>query len=337
MADRFEKYKVSESPVDRFEQYKIKTQEPESLGTSAGLAFPRLYEDATKGLYKAAKSIPGYLEKAKTEIPGILNPFGEIAQNPFHAAAQGLAGIAEGAHGVLNIPSELANYASNRLNLLSPEISKKVPRLPDISEELNQVFGQPKYPGEAAIRGIGRNILPISGAIKALSAIPHLTERGATKKLKNARQLSDERNIGKLNIDPDLVKDARQFLPKTSPHRKNLKTAGKGDYDALFRLQSDLGKHSADYAKSLFSAAERQHGRAGLASRNRLLDAIHENLQSKGHHDISDLLRRGQNDYRRYAKFKPYRNALAIGALSLAIPNNPISKILTKFLFHNNR
>ncbi len=347
MADEFEQYRVSkqskqlQQPVDEFEQYKVQTKkQPESFGTSASLAIPRLYEDATKNLYKAVQAIPSYWEKAKTEVPGLPNL---IEEHPIHAAGQGLAGLGEAVNFISQLPLNTAKYlGSERLNLLPGSVQNAIQKLtlPDASQAINQLFGEPKYPGEAAVRGVGRNILPIAGATKAISAMPHLTARGATQKLKEARKMSDERNIGKINVDPQLVNDARQFLPKTSPHRTNLKTAGKGDYDALFRLQSDLGKHASDYAKSLFSAAERQHGRAGLQTRGQLLDAMHENLQSQGHHDISNLLKAGQNDYRKYMKFKPWRNALALGGLGaagLSIPDNPIAKTLKSILFQNNQ
>lgn len=343
MADEFEQYKVSKQPTDDFEQYKVQNKnKSERFGTSLGLAGPRIYEDVSKGLYKAAQSIPSYWEKAKTEVPGILNPYGQVAQHPFHAAGQGLAGLNEAINSVAQFPLNVSKYGSERLNLLPKGVTNAIQSITpeDTTEAINQLFGKPKYPGEAAIRGVGRNIVPITGVTKAASGMPHLTQRGATKKLKNARQMAEEREIGKLNVDQQLINDARQFLPKTSPNRKNIKDASKGDYNALFRLQSDLGKQSSDYAKSLFSAAERQHGRAGLETRNKLLDAIHENLQSQGHHDISNLLRRGQNDYRRYAKFKPYRNALALGGLAgagLSIPNNPLAKILKGILFPNSQ
>lgn len=340
MADRFEKYKVSEQPVNRFEQYKVQAEEPESFGTSLGYAIPRIATDIGKGAYNAVQSIPQNYESAKKTITDSFN-----VKNPNRAneLKQLTAGLAEHGHNVFNLPHDLINYATNRLNLIPQNINKKVQmgRMPSDTQELiNQFSGQPQGAGEEALRWTGKHATGLSGAAKLIRAAPHLTQRGASRKLTKAQRLAKEREIGKLDVDPELINDARQFVPNTLPNRNALDAARTGDYHDLFRLQSDVGKNASDYARSIFSAAERQHGKAGLGTRNRLLDAIHENLQSQGHHDISNLLRGGQKDYSRYMKFKPYRNALAGGTLlgaGLSIHNNPLARILKGILFPNNQ
>ena len=153
----------------------------------------------------------------------------------------------------------------------------------------------------------------------------------------NPMNISELLNRKQVNISPEIIDDLAQFLPKTTPYRKAIEAAKKGDYKDLFNLQSDVGKHAADYAKSLFSAADRAHGREGLAARQRLLDAIHEDLQAKGHHDISKLLKKGQDEYRRYSKFKPYRNALGLAAAAYAVPKNALTNLVQKVIHLNNQ
>jgi hypothetical protein len=315
---------------------------PESLGKSALLAIPRLAVDAGDTLYKGAKAIPGYYEKAKTEVPALARKFIDRDFSP-HNIAQGLAGVNEGINALGQFPRAVAGYGENRLNLLPKGSEEAVKKwwAPDTSKAINEIFGEPKDPGETAIRGLGRNIVPLASAAKLARIMPHLTKYGATRALNSARKLAEKRDIGKINIDPTLIKDARQFLPTTSPNRKVLKEAKGGDYNSLFRLQSDIGQNSADYAKSKFSAAERSHGKAGLQTRNALLNAIHDELKSQGHNDISELLRKGQNDYRKYMKFKPWRNALGATALAgtgitgIAMTDNPIIRILKNVLSKN--
>ncbi len=310
-------------------------QQSESLGASASYAPFRIAEDVGKKLYGAVQAIPGYYEKAKTEVPGWPNL---LEEHPIHAAGQGLAGLNEAINFLAQLPLDAAKYlGSGRLNLLPESVQNAIQKITpqDTTQAINQLFGEPKYPGEAALRGIGRNILPIAGTARGLSAMPHLTQHGATRKLNRAQRLAEERNIGQMNVNPQLVQDARQFLPNTLPYRNNLTTAGTGDYNSLFRLQSDLGQHASDYAKSLFSAAERQHGRAGLEARARLLDEMHGNLQTQGHHDISNLLREGQNDYRRYIRFRPIRNSLIGAGAASALPWKSMTKTLTEFLLRN--
>jgi hypothetical protein len=169
-------------------------------------------------------------------------------------------------------------------------------------------------------------------ALRGMKLLPHLTRKGASKSLVKAKDLAKGRNIGTLNVNPDLIEDAAQFLPKTSAYKNMLEGAGYGDYNELFKLQSDLGKHSSDYARSLFSAAERSHGRAGMATRNKLLSDMHKGLQDLGHEDISKLLKKGQDEYRRYAKFKPYRNALGVAAGAYMMPKNALIDLVKRLV-----
>jgi len=115
-----------------------------------------------------------------------------------------------------------------------------------------------------------------------------------------------------------------ELISKPKPKAK------PNNYQTLFDLQSDAGKHAADYNRSLFSAAERAHGRAGLTARNALLEDIHKALQSQGHHDISALLKKGQDEYRRYMKFKPYRNALMATGAAYMLPKNVLIDLAKK-------
>jgi hypothetical protein len=273
------------------------------------------------------------------------------------------AGLANLGHSELNIPHDIAQAAEdfgqnfgNSLNKSFPlpeNFQQKLEQLPQkeqfkLSEHIPYqqdydfakmlgLQGEPTFADTLVQKGVEHSPEILASANALRSILPHLTKRGATNTLKQARQLASERNIGAFNVDPELIEDARQFIPKTLPYRNALDAAHYGDYDSLFRLQSDVGKHASDYSRSLFSAAERAHGREGLAARKRLLDAIHENLQSQGHQDISDLLKQGQNEYRKYMGFKPYRNALGVAAASLAIPKNPMTNLLKKLWLQSSQ
>lgn len=311
----------------------------ETYWESVKNAPSRIGSDIGNSILKGFNAIPGYFETAKTEIPALLNPNSELRNHPFHVLGQGLAGVNEAINSIAQFPLNIAKYGSDRLHLTPKMLTNALELITpeDTSQSINRLFGKPEYPGEALLRGAARNTLPIGGIVKTLESMPHLTKRGASKALKKAQKLAEEREIGTLNVDPALIDDAGQFLPKTSPYRNALEASKYGDYNNLFKLQSDLGKISGDYAKSLFSAAERSHGRAGLEVRNSLLNEIHKNLKSQGHEDISNLLKKGQIDYRRYMAFRPYRNALAIAALGTAIPYNPITKTVKKVLSHNSQ
>lgn len=155
-----------------------------------------------------------------------------------------------------------------------------------------------------------------------------LTQKMASRSLREAKGLAENREIGSLDVPDELIQDLKQFLPETTPYKKLLERAMNKDYQSLFDLQSDVGKHSRDYIKSLFSAAERAHGREGAAARNRLLDAMREHLSSTGNLDIAELMKHGQNRYRQYMKLRPYRNA----ALAAPLAGTPAYKHIKKYL-----
>ena len=69
-----------------------------------------------------------------------------------------------------------------------------------------------------------------------------------------------------------------------------------------------------------------------MATRNKLLSDMHKELQSLGHEDISALLKKGQDEYRRYAKFKPYRNALGVAAGAYMMPKNALIDLVKKLV-----
>ena len=83
-------------------------------------------------------------------------------------------------------------------------------------------------------------------------------------------------------------------------------------------------------SKDWFSKANRAHGRAGLQVRGNILNEMKNSLRKEGHGDIADLLTKGQNEYRRYMKFKPYRNAIGVAAGAAMLPRNALIELVKK-------
>lgn len=304
----------------------------ESLGQAAKYAIPRIGEDILNSAYQGAQHIPEYWEKAKSEVPAYFNPMNFLG-HPIERGKQTLAGLLEAGQGINHLPRTLAQYAANRLHLISPETANKVPQAPDLDQATEQYIGNPQHPGEALARGLGRHIDLLAGGNALNELIPHLTKRGATRTLNKAQKLAAEREIGTLNVNPQLIEDAKQFFPNLlQRHHEDLLAAHKGDYNSLFRLQSELGQLAGQQKKSWFSPTERIKGRAGLEARDNLLNDIHKNLQSLGHKDISDLLRQGQKEFRRYSKFKKYRNALGVAGAAYVAPKNALTDLARKLI-----
>lgn len=138
----------------------------ESLGMAALKAIPRVGEDLYRGGMSFLKSAPGYFEKAKTEVPALFDPQSSLRMNPFHADMQGLAGGLEAINQIRQLPKGIANYLSNRLNLLPQSASQFVSNISpkDESQRIQEFFGDPKYRGEALLRGAARNAFNIMGA-----------------------------------------------------------------------------------------------------------------------------------------------------------------------------
>ena len=265
------------------------------------------------------------------------------------------AGLAYVGHRTLNAPHDITQGIEGGINRLGKYLSK------DLSPQEMAAFGNPKFnsnlsghiptqqdynfaqmlgqkgPGTFADRAIqtGIEYAPdVLTGINAFRSVPFLTRQAATRRLNFARGMGADRNMGTLNINPQLIEDTRQFLPNTTPYRDAIENAHYGDYNQLFNLQSTVGQQSAPLARmrNFLNPAMRAHGREGLRTQNRLLDAMYEDLGAQGHHDIADMIRQGRTDFRSYSKVKPYRNALALAAAAYAVPRNAWTSLGDKLM-----
>jgi hypothetical protein len=169
-------------------------------------------------------------------------------------------------------------------------------------------------------------------ALRSLGLLPHLTQKGASKSLRKAREIGKQKNIAPLEVNPDLIEDTKQFFPNTTPYRNLVEEAGYGDYGRLFDLQSDLGKHAGSLSKDWFSKANRAHGKAGLQVRGNILNEMKQSLKQQGHGEIADLITKGQDEYRKYKKFKPYRNAIGVAGAAYMMPKNALIDLAQKLI-----
>ncbi len=221
-------------------------------------------------------------------------------------------------------------------------LANKIPHQQDynFAQMLGQK-GEPTWADTAIQKGAEYAPELLMGANALRNVIPHLTRRGASRQLNLARQLGIDSNMGNLNVNPNLIEDMRQYQPaNTLPFRNQMDAAHTGDYQSLFDLQSEVGREAAARARTLFSPAQRSHGRAGLRAREDLIEDMHRDLQERGRHDVSNALRQGQEDYRRYARFRPYRNyiggAAATAAAAYALPKNALINLIKKLILHRN-
>jgi hypothetical protein len=264
-----------------------------------------------------------------------------------------LIGLAHAGRNLHNLPHDLLQGFENATSglgrafeqLPGPKFPQRNPvssYLPYDTSNYANVFGQKGEPTPVDYliqKGTeyAPDVLGGINALRSMKMLPYLTKYGASKKLRAAHELATERNMGALNVNPELIEDTRQFLPNDLYHRNLLEKAKSGDYQALFDLQSVVGKASrarSGKAASLFSPESAIKGRAGFKSQNALLNDMHEDIKGKGHFDISDLMREGRNDFRIYSKFKPYRNALGVAAAAYMLPKNALIDLAKKLFSH---
>jgi hypothetical protein len=317
----------SNGKISNFGDWELVTEqnEPlnkgESFGKSAALAIPRIGEDIFKSLYHGIQNIPNYYEAAKTEYPGF---YSTLYQHPQHALQQGAAGLAELGHGLLNLPHGLAEYGANRLNLLPQSVPENIPYQKDISSQLNQAFDSPKYPGEALIRGMGRNALNIAGGIGGISALKIPTRAGIKNSLLNPHDALENKavqgfntvsnEINKRNIsnvplwNQDInMGEIRSYFPKTRQYDELFSKAHEGDYNALRKIQTDLYTSGK---KNLGSSleADRMKGAEMFEKREDINNAISNHLQNTGNHDLNDILNAARNDFHTLQKIYYNKN-----------------------------
>lgn len=260
-----------------------------------------------------------------------------------------VAGLAGLGHRTLNSPHDLVagvegqfrNFGESLGSALPKELESKAHPSFRLSEQIPtqeehnyaELLGQKGEPtiGDTLIqKGIeySPDLLSLASIYKDFPIA--LTKRGASKELRQAQKLANERNIKPIPIPEHLIEDIRQFLPNTNSYRTMLHEASLGNYEPLFALQSDLGKASRGFAKSPMFA-ERRAGREAVKLRNDLLQYMRHGLGRQGQLDIADLLRKGQKRYRNYSRIKPYRNA---ALLTAGVSQIPYTKKLLSSLLH---
>lgn len=258
-----------------------------------------------------------------------------------------LIGLTHAGRNLHNLPHDivqLGDVVGSKIGrvLGAPELQDKdsdlasyLPYDPNSYADVWGQKGQPSGLDTIIQKGVeyAPDIIGAANALRSLKLLPHLTRKGASKSLAKARAMGKSKNIAPLEVNPDLIEDTRQFFPNTTPYRNLIDEAGYGDYNRLFDLQSDLGKHAGGLSKDWFSKANRAHGKAGLQVRGNILNEMKQSLRQQGHEDIANLLTKGQDEYRRYMKFKPYRNALGVAAGAAMLPKNVLLDLAQKLMF----
>lgn len=105
------------------------------------------------------------------------------------------------------------------------------------------------------------------------------------------------RGVSNIEIPKDILSDAGEHLPKTGSYKNLIENAKSGDYEALHKLQSDLGKKGS---KNLSgdSYADRLKGEEMMDIRDRINQAIRDKFKEHGHEDLVKLLDEANKQYK---------------------------------------
>lgn len=319
LADSFHRKYYSDVPKEDFYSKLGVKNQPEPQEESFSDKLPRNIASGLLGLGQRGVNAPYNTAK---EVQNITKPISDVFEEKlpinkyFDKNKPGyFQKVVDQFNKEHNVPEHLKN----------PNWGVNVENIPHLKERnFAQMLGQ-KGEGTLMDRLIQGGIehAPELAGIGTLLYHAPITKYPAARSLNKVKKEIGERGVGNLNLPEHIIKDIEEnkFLRNTQPNRNLLERAKQGGYEDLFDLQSDLEKVGRSHRNDMFNAANRQFGKDIGATRQELLDSMREELSNLGHEDLAQLLSKGQNQYRQYMKFKPYRNmALGAGVASLGIP-----------------
>ena len=185
---------------------------------------------------------------------------------------------------------------------------------PTTSDKGIQLASEVLSPGGIAKLGskaISKGIPFAQKLASGFSELP-LTQKMASKSLSKAEKLAEERGVEGIKIDNDVIRGISELFKLPSLGVKKMaannllhKAGTKGDYKSLFNLQSELAGISRNMYRSS-SGADRLIGEEVGNLRQRLLDGMTNHLDQTEHADISELMKKGQDKYRKYKKISEH-------------------------------
>ncbi len=261
------------------------------------------------------------------------NPLLKFARNIAAGTGQMQRRLYNTLHDLAKLAEETA-YTSPEARFLRahlPEsIKKHIPEF-NISSHLpyQPEFDFAKYFGQKGEGSFIDNL--IQGGLKyapelvsggaLLRQLP-VTAGAGIRALEKVKKEVGRRGIGNLNIPEHIIEDieVNRFLRNTQPNRNLLERAREGHYNDLFNLQGDLGAVERGHINDPFNAANRQFGRDVGQNRQELIENMKHGLTREGAEDLAEGMTHGQNRYRQFMKFRPYRNAALLGLAAGSIP-----------------
>lgn len=277
-----------------------------------------------------------------------------------------LAGLANLGHSTLNLPHDLVQGVENAGESFGNSINKAFPLPKEIQEKLDlmpkhkqfklseHIPMQEEHDFANLLGQKGEGTLMDKIIQKGVEYAPEIasgraliktglrkfpvTQKGAARQLKEAEKLVNQRGVNNFQMSYPLLQETAPFLPKTHATGEMIQGVINGEYKPAFALQSQIGQHARNLAKSPL-ASERLLAPQARELKQLILHEMEQALRGTGHHEIADLLKGGIEDYAKYMKFRekalPVLKKLGIPSTGLALlglGTNKGKKLATKLL-----
>lgn len=105
------------------------------------------------------------------------------------------------------------------------------------------------------------------------------------------------------HYSPASLEEAKSYLPKSHATKEMIEASESGNYPASFAIQSQIGKHQRDLAKSFLPADRLLSPQVGDLKQS-MLGELGSLLESHGMKEEAALLRKGINNNRQYHQLK---------------------------------
>lgn len=229
-----------------------------------------------------------------------------------------LIGLAKGGHNTLNTPHNLANSIEKEMKDFSNEMQKGInPKYLPKYKHINISDYIPKqqdydFPSLLGQKGEGTLMDKlIQGGIEYLPEIiaGRNLLRAATRRLTGTHQLESVQNAASkygqnnFSYSPDVIQEARRYLPNTEATRQLFIRSNQGEYPASFAMRSQLGKHQRNLANSPL-ASERLLAPEIGDLRTNMLNQLDQGLRNQGMDAEADMLKNGIHNYAQYMRVK---------------------------------
>jgi len=137
-----------------------------------------------------------------------------------------------------------------------------------------------------------------------------LLDKEASQLYSTVENEAEKRGINTIPIPNKLIKEANEYLPKTTASKKLIDSAKTGDYKSLRKLQSDL-RHRGELLKGSDLGADRDRGEEILDLRNKINKEIGDTFEVFGHHDLKADLTKANDLYKKLKEVYYSRPAIA--------------------------